>query len=291
MGNINKQANTVTLYAPKELSDNLDTAEEQVRKFVGERANTSHVISSRDPVVGLILSSPTRSQQYITTANALAKDHKVSVHILKKPSIGLRITGTEASIASVKKLVNATVIEAIERTIMEKRVPVKPQYSSFLSSPDFSCFLSKLESDLSVICSYPRAGKTSKLIASSLIHMENQGQYVKVDICKGSVVHELVDAIVNAANEDLKHIGGLAKAILEAGGPAIQTESDDHIRMNGNVRPGSAVCLGAGNLPCKRIVHAVGPRWNGGQRGEEQTLYFTIFHSLEAANKESLSSI
>ena len=291
VGNINKQANTVTLCAPKELSDNLDTAEEQVRRFVGERANTSHVISSRDPVVGLILSSPTRSQQYITTANILAKDHKVSVHILKKPSIGLRITGTEASIASVKMLINATVIEAIERTIMEKRVPVKPQYSSFLSSPDFSRFLSKLESDLSVICSYPRAGKSSKLVASSLIHMEDQGQYVKVDICRGSVVHELVDAIVNAANEDLKHIGGLAKAILDAGGPAIQTESDDHVRMNGKVRPGSAVCLSAGNLPCKRIVHAVGPRWNGGQRGEEQTLYFTIFRSLEAANKESLSSM
>ena len=156
MGNINKQANTVTLHAPKELSDNLDTAEEQVRKFVGERANTSHVISSKDPVVGLILSSPTRSQQYITTANILAKDHKVSVRVLKN---GLRITGTEAFIANVKKLINATVIEAIERTIMEKRVPVKPQYSSFLSSSDFSRFLSKLESDLSVICSYPRAGK------------------------------------------------------------------------------------------------------------------------------------
>ena len=288
VGNINKQANTITLCAPKELSDNLDTAEEQVRKFVGERANTSQVISSKDPVVGLILSSPTRSQQYMTTANILAKDHKVSVRVLKN---GVRITGTEASIASVKMLINATVIEAIERTIMEKRVSVKPQYSSFLSSPDFYRFLSRLESDLSVICSYPRAGKTSKLVASSLIHMEDQGQYVKVDICKGSVVHELVDAIVNAANEDLKHIGGLAKAILDAGGPGIQTESDDHVRTKGKVRPGSAVCLSAGYLPCKRIVHAVGPRWNGGQRGEEQTLYYTIFHSLEAANKESLSSI
>ncbi|NWI93203.1 PAR14 polymerase, partial [Pitta sordida] len=70
-----------------------------------------------------------------------------------------------------------------------------------------------------------------------------------------------VDAVVNASNEDLKHIGGLADALLRAAGPALQEECDELVRKNGRFQPGSAVITGAGKLPCKNVIHAVGPRW------------------------------
>ncbi|NXE90764.1 PAR14 polymerase, partial [Menura novaehollandiae] len=70
-----------------------------------------------------------------------------------------------------------------------------------------------------------------------------------------------VDVVVNASNENLKHIGGLAEALLRAAGPALQEECDELVRKNGNFQPGCAVITGAGKLPCKNVIHAVGPRW------------------------------
>ena len=288
IGDINKKNHTVTLLTPKELSDTLDEAEELIRKFTGERAKTSHVISSKDPVVGLILSSSTRSLPYMTIANNLAKTHRAFIQVLKKPSVGLRISGTESTISVVKPILQLAVIEAIEKTVGHKTMPL---CKSFLSTADFARFKSKLENELCVICSLPKVGKASKLVASSLLQLPMSDSYIKVDVCKGDLVLEQVGAIVNAANEDLKHNGGLAKTILDAGGPTIQSESDEYTRANGKVKPGKAVCLGAGDLPCKKVVHAVGPMWNYGLQDEEQLLYFAVYESLVAASKESLTSI
>ncbi|NXM84284.1 PAR14 polymerase, partial [Oenanthe oenanthe] len=71
-----------------------------------------------------------------------------------------------------------------------------------------------------------------------------------------------VDVVVNASNEDLRHIGGLADALSRAAGPALQQECDELVSKHGNLQPGCAVITGAGNLPCRNVIHAVGPRWN-----------------------------
>ncbi|NXQ57750.1 PAR14 polymerase, partial [Anthoscopus minutus] len=79
----------------------------------------------------------------------------------------------------------------------------------------------------------------------------------KADLCT-----HVVDVVVNASNEDLKHIGGLADALSRAAGPALQEECDELVRKLGNLEPGCAVITRAGKLPCKNVIHAVGPRWN-----------------------------
>ncbi|NXI80759.1 PAR14 polymerase, partial [Rhipidura dahli] len=71
-----------------------------------------------------------------------------------------------------------------------------------------------------------------------------------------------VDVVVNASNENLKHIGGLADALSRAAGPALQEECDELVKKQGNLQPGCAVITGAGKLPCKNVIHAVGPRWS-----------------------------
>ncbi|NXJ23476.1 PAR14 polymerase, partial [Dicrurus megarhynchus] len=71
-----------------------------------------------------------------------------------------------------------------------------------------------------------------------------------------------VDVVVNASNENLKHIGGLADALSRAAGPALQEECDELVKKHGNLEPGCAVITGAGKLPCKNVIHAVGPRWS-----------------------------
>ncbi|TDH07143.1 hypothetical protein EPR50_G00120610 [Perca flavescens] len=82
---------------------------------------------------------------------------------------------------------------------------------------------------------------------------------VQVSVWKADLTNFQVDAVVNAANEQLQHYGGLALALSIAGGPQIQRDSDDYISKYGGLKTGDAVVCNAWSLPCKKIIHAVGP--------------------------------
>ena len=81
---------------------------------------------------------------------------------------------------------------------------------------------------------------------------------------QGDITAECVDAIVNAANEQLHHGGGVAAAIVRAGGAGIQTESTAWVAEHGKVETGSAAITGGGELDAKFVIHAVGPVWGTG---------------------------
>ncbi|KAA0703895.1 Poly [ADP-ribose] polymerase 14 [Triplophysa tibetana] len=116
------------------------------------------------------------------------------------------------------------------------------------------------------------------------------GVTVKVreaDICKMKV-----DAVVNAANEDLLHTGGVALALLQAAGPDLQDCCSKHVKRNGPLRVGEAIITEAGRLPCKYVVHAVGPRYNSADKpGVVKRLQSAVRESLKQASGKQCSSI
>ncbi|XP_036600120.1 protein mono-ADP-ribosyltransferase PARP14-like [Trichosurus vulpecula] len=84
---------------------------------------------------------------------------------------------------------------------------------------------------------------------------------ILLTVQKGDLTQFSADVVVNAANEDLKHYGGLAAALSEAAGPDLQRDCDQIIQELGKIPPGHAVVSAAGQLPYKQVIHAVGPRW------------------------------
>jgi len=89
-----------------------------------------------------------------------------------------------------------------------------------------------------------------------------------ISAIEADLTRQEVDAVVNAANEHLQHGGGLAGALVRAGGWEIQEESDRWVAEHGALSPGRAAVTEAGRLPAGCVVHVAGPRFRAGQDNE-----------------------
>lgn len=107
---------------------------------------------------------------------------------------------------------------------------------------------------------------------------------------RGDLTAMRVDAIVNAANEHLAHGGGLAAAVVRAGGRSIQEESDRWVAEHGPLSPGTAAVTGAGSLPARIVVHVAGPRYREGE-DNEGLLRVAVAAALSTAAGEACRSV
>jgi O-acetyl-ADP-ribose deacetylase (regulator of RNase III) len=133
-----------------------------------------------------------------------------------------------------------------------------------------------------------RANVYNRLMSTLLREKTLPGRQ-KVEIAQGDITLEAVDAIVNAANSQLQHGGGVAWAIARRGGEAIDRESRAWVREHGPVTHDRPAFTSGGQMPCQYVIHAVGPAW--GEGDEVRKLAAAVRGSLRLADELGLRSI
>ena len=108
-----------------------------------------------------------------------------------------------------------------------------------------------------------------------------------IEIVEGDITTLDVDAIVNAANRALAPGGGVCGAIHRAAGP----ELAEACSKLGGCETGEAKITPGFNLKARYVIHAVGPVWGGGERGEDELLANCYRNSLKLLREQGLSSI
>ena len=227
------------------------------------------------------------------------KSHSVLIKESKEVDEGVMVSGTAEGVElATKKL------EDVSASISQKTLNIdKPGMRKFFTEGKGAKLLSLVENEHSCLieqnCTTPPTSATTATLKEE--HKETvkecECSYTtpenkKISVFKDDITKQHVDVIVNAANATLDHIGGLAKAIVDAGGKKIQDECDQFITDHGSLLDGQVAMTTSGNLPCKRIVHAVGPRWGsnanlqrlkGNNTKEEKHLHFAVINALKEA--------
>lgn len=129
---------------------------------------------------------------------------------------------------------------------------------------------------------------------SSVIHLALTAQLngIVLEIWQGDIFEVNCEVIVNAANEQLSHGGGLALLVSQKAGSGLDKESAQWIKKHGQIRDGEVAWTDAYNLgpKFKKVIHAVGPQ-GPDDRKKREMMFSTIINSITKANEFGFNSI
>ncbi|XP_071948866.1 protein mono-ADP-ribosyltransferase PARP14-like [Antedon mediterranea] len=265
-----------------------DTVVGQVVDKLNEFLLTNQIVEKKKPTERgvVLLLEKHHSHEISSIENALEASF---VKLIPKADLGcVLIRGNRSGIDKATE----KIIVFESKVQIGKHLISKPGMASYFKSED------KGRRDLKSVenifkCIIEVDGKFTSSESKQVLLRHKLQRGVELTICKSDMTEMNVDVIVNAANDRLQHIGGLAKAIVDAGGKEIQIESDKIMTSRGGVLlSGEVVLTDAGKLPCKKVIHTVGPRYKSNQQLKmKMFLMKSVTGAYEEAEKYRFTSI
>ena len=275
----------------------VSVALERVTRFLNENTIISQVLEL--PMGCRRFLAKYREQNLRQIQEELNKNSTLFKGIAECDEDGVIVTGTSDGVEKGMKM-----IKDLASTVEKKKIPLnKPGMRKNLHRSKGKKLLALLESESKCVIEY---FDVEKDISLSRVNEEEKKDAKKdyecsfltpegktIKVFKDNICNRDVDVIVNSANKNLKHDStGVAKAILDAGGEAIQEECDRLLKDLSPILEGHVVATTAGKLPFKKVIHAVGPFWTqeaarqksmGKTPNEERFLRYAVTNALNAA--------
>ncbi|XP_033104491.1 protein mono-ADP-ribosyltransferase PARP14-like isoform X2 [Anneissia japonica] len=285
---------TVQVVAHKEAAScimitGFDMAVRKVIKNVDEFLSTNQIMEKRKVLErGMVRLLEKHHSKALDAIESTLKKYFVQLKPSEKNNC-IVIRGNRSGIdAATEKIVGLE-----SDVVIGKHLISQPGMATFFKDDKGRKSLESVENDCKCIIEFDGGYcNTTKEKQILLRHRLKSG--IELIVCKEDMTKMNVDVIVNAANDRLQHVGGLAKAIVDAGGKEIQKESDKIMTARGNRKliTGEVIVTDAGNLPCKKIIHAVGPRYTDQTKAKSKRLLMSAVMSVyEEAEKRGLTSI
>ena len=283
-------------------TDDIAKVCEEFSAFINKECSITESIQLKKGVWRLFHSHPAMEKRWTDFVNEI-NISQVAIITSSKVTAPKPFITFEGETHNVEQAIKQVL--ALQDSIKEKEIPIaRPGISQYLFGDRGKIVVSGIESDAKV-CIELEVNESKKNNSATTGRAGQQFTKVcfgttpelkTINVYVGDITEfNKADVIVNAANEELKHTGGVACAISEKGGPVIQKDSSEHVSIYGKVAVGSAVILkNTGNLPpsYKAIVHAVGPKWSG--KNDEKKIVLlnrAVFLSLQQSKDYSSIAI
>lgn len=176
-------------------------------------------------------------------------------------------------------------LKKLSQEIGAKRIKVSGAYYSELTRNKFE-LANQIWEEEKIFIAFPDTNENRILMEMTL-----RQSGTKILIVQGDIVKEKAECIVNAANEQLQHSGGIAVHIAKKAGKKMEEECQKYIQTHHKLPTGQSILTTAGQLPFQGIIHTVGPIWSGGIRGEKEYLKSCVFSSLKLASQHKFQDI
>ena len=241
--------------------------QKSLEKFIKNKCKSSHTFDIQKGMWRLLAGPMNKQLNKIQNA---CQSSEVEYSVPSESAGGgyvIEFKGDEAKVQKIVKDLNG-LLQSTHKTTMALKTAQICQY--FLEKGEGARQIPGIEQQANAVMevcrirSSPRAKPKSSSAASKI---SEQCSALVIDakhilIHLGDITEFPADVIVNAANEDLRHIGGLAYSILKKGGKEIQDVSDRYTKSHGKLSAGDVwLSTVVGRLPCQALIHAVGPRW------------------------------
>ena len=273
------ERHAIELITPIISSEDLNAAYKTVMDYVNDAAHCIDLVCLQNSSLHNFLQcNQQKWQQFVT----IAKRHSVWIKLLHG---AIKVFGKSENVTKAKKSI-LDKLQKISRQFEVRTIKVDELLEPVLDTTAFKGVIAKVRQDHGVTLSYTKCEVVHSIKVKTL-----DDSLLTIEICRGNILSEVSDAIVNLVNCNTLHKVDLAEELINAGGTTIQQEFDLYLKTYGPVDLCEPICLGSGYLNCKLLIHVKPVLKVYGPNGEIVGLDKAMNNVLLLAERHVISSL